>query len=256
MFMKLQPWAVPAVLRSPEGDGGGTGGSGEGGGGGTGDDGDKGGGGGDKNSKMVPLADHKALLDKFHETGNALKTVQAELKALKDAETSRKTKDSEDKGDFKNLYEQTKTEKAELQTKFETFKKDVVNTNRYHTLESALKGAGLKTGSENVIDFADFEKMPIETTSKGRIIVHGVEEMVDHLKKNYPFAFDAKKVSNVNAGGGAGGGRDDGGGTEITAADVLQAESEAKKDPKKMDAYHELYKRFAQQRAQQNQTRA
>jgi len=250
MNKKSMPWAVPVVLRSPEGDGSGAGGSGENGGGGTGGGGDKGGEGGDKSAKSVPLDTHKAVLDKFHETANTLKATNAELEKLKGELASLKTKGSEDKGDFKQLYEQTKQEKAELQTRLDTFKKDVVNTQRFAALEAGLKAAGLKQGNENVIDFADLEKLPIETTSKGRILVHGVEEAVTDLKSKYSFAFEPKKMSNVNGGGGAGSGSSGGDG-EVSVEDVLAAENASRAKPGDRalrDAYYSLHKKYVDQK--------
>lgn len=249
MLMKSMPWAVPAVLRSPEGAEGSAGGSNDGGTGGAGGGG-QGDGGGDKSSKSVPLDTHKALLDKFHETANSLKATNVELEKLKGELANVRTKGDEDKGDFKKLYEQTKQEKAELQTRFEGFKKDVINTQRYNALTSALKSAGLKDGSESVIDFADFEKMPIETTSKGRILVHGVEETVADLKQKYAFAFEGKKPQIVNSGGGAGGGN--GGSGEVSISEVLAAEDAWRQNPKdaeKRDAYYGLHKRYSEQKA-------
>lgn len=255
MFKKSMPWAVPMVLRSPDGAGGGAGGSGDGGGGGTGDGGDKGGDGGDKSAKSVPLDTHKALLDKYHESANSLKATNAELEKLRSEMANLKTKGDEDKGDFKKLYEQTKQEKSDLQTRFDSFKKDVINTQRYSAMESALKVAGLKQGSESVIDFMDFEKLPIETTSKGRILVHGVEEAVTDLKQKYSFAFDVKKTTTVNGGGGAGVGGGGGSG-EVSIADVMAAEDAWRAKPGDRElrqTYESLHRKYAEQKvAKQN----
>lgn len=251
MLMKSMPWAVPMVLRSPEGEGGSAGGSGEGGEGSAGAAGDKGGGAGDKSGTQVPLAKHKEILDKLHAQNEEFTKVKNELQALKDAEKTRNDKSAADKGDFKSLYESALNEKKDLQGRFDQFKKDVINTSRYEALEKKLKSEGLKEGGGSVIDFADFEKMPFETTSKGRIIVHGVDEMAATLKKNYPYLFGSKPTSNINTGGGAGGGGDEGGGDEtVTAAQVLEAEDAAKKDPKLKPAYEAKYRKYLEQQKQ------
>lgn len=246
--MKCMLWAVPMVLMSPEGEGGGAGGSSEGANGGAGGDGDKGGGEGDKTLKTIPLETHKALLDKFHAQNEELKALNASVQKIKDEEKARSTKTNEDKGDFKSLYESTKQELTDFKQKHDQFKLDVINTSRYAALESALKTAGLKQGGETVIDFADMEKMPFETTSRGRILVHGAEEMADALKKQYPYLF-GKPVDKINTGGGAGAGGG-GGDDKVTALAVLEAEDAARKDPKKKGDYEAVYRRYVEQQKQ------
>lgn len=241
-MMLRQAWEVPMLKRAPEGDAGGTGGGGEGG-----DPGGGGSGGGtpdDKSKQQVPLATHKEVLDKFHAANGQLKTLAAEVETLKQAAKTRDTKTGEDKGDFKPLYETLKTEHETLKGTHEKFKQSVFNTARLTALEAELKKQGLKAGNESVVDFADLEKMPHETTSRGRILVHGVEEMAADLKKRYDFAFGKPANPKINSGGGNDGG---GKGDDETDYSTLTAEYMVQLETKDNKKYRELYPHFVRE---------
>lgn len=243
MLIKGLFGAVPQRLLYPEGDAGGAGGGGEGGGA-AGSDGGSGGEGGDK---AVDLKTHKAVLDKYHNTNNELKKLQGDFEKLKNEMKSKNDQSSADKGDFKSLYETLKTEKEQLQSKFNEYRNAAINTRRAEALEAELKKQGLKPGNESVIDFADFEQMPHELTSRGRILVHGVEETAQKLKEKYSFAFGTKETPRINNGGTGGGGTGDSGakdGSEFTD-DQLTPQFMIEMEKKDKAMYRTLHPRFA-----------
>jgi hypothetical protein len=237
MHRMLNLWAVPMVLMSPEGDGGGTGGTG----GSTG----SAGGDGDPATKVVPLDVHKRTLDEVHATKGQLKTVADQLAAVQNELNSIKTKGAESSGDFKSLYDQKSQELEQLKTTHGDFKKSVFNNERLRSLEAELKSRGLKSGNESLVDFADLEKMPNEITSRGRILVHGVKEVANELEQKYSFAFEKPKPPNVNGGGGNNG-TGENTGEELTATMMVELET---KDPKR---YRELYPKYLEQWKQRN----
>ncbi len=251
MLVKM-PWAVPMVLRSPEGDAGGAGGGGSGG---AGDDQSGNSGSQDDKSKVVPLSTHKETLEKFHSTNTKLKEtetklsqLQQEFEKIKNDKANANRENLENSGNFKELYTQVKSENETLKNQNAEFKKSVFNNERIRTLESELKAIGLKPGNESVIDFAELEKMPVEATSRGRILVHGAKEIAADLQKKYGFAFGKPTPPKINGGGG---GDDEAVHSEIsddtlTAAYMVEMET---KDPKK---YKELYPRFVKLWKQRN----
>lgn len=218
----FNPGAVPMWL-SPEGDGG-AGGGGEG---------DKG---GDQAPKTVPLTEHKKALDDMHVAKTQVKELSDKLNTMQTELASIKTKKSEENGDFKALYEQTRSEKEALSKTHTDFKASVYNNERIRALETELKKRGLKEGAETVLDFADLEKLPYELTSRGRILVHGVEEQAAELEKKYDYAFSKQKAPPVNSGGGAAGDAVED--SQLTAAYMTELEV---KDNKK---YREILPRY------------
>ncbi len=193
--------------------------------------------GGDQNQpKTVPLADHKKMLDEMHVAKNQAKLFQSEIENLKTQLQSIKTKGAESSGDYKSLYEQATAAKTEIESKFNDFRSNVYNDKRIEAVESVLKQRGLKESAKSVLDFIDLDKLPVELTSRGRILVHGVEEQATELQKKYEFAFAKGDAPNINNGGGASGaGVED---SSLTAQYMTDLE---KSDPKK---YRELMPRY------------
>lgn len=216
-----------AVMMSPEGDGG-AGAGGEGGGA-TG---------GDPNAKTVPLDQYKKALDEMHSAKETLKNTSTQLETLKSEIETIKTSKAKESGDFKSLYEKTLQDKADLEKRHNDFRSAVIQDKRLGILESELRKRGLKQGSESIMDLADLEKMPFETTNKGRFLIHGADQVAADLETKYSAAFDKGKSPVINTGGGNGGG---GAGAELTADYMVELEA---KDPKK---YRELMPKYLEQ---------
>jgi hypothetical protein len=246
MLIKGLFGAVPHRLLKPDDDG--AGGAGGGGSGGTGGDNGEGGNGGGDNTGTVDLKTHKAILDKYHAQNADTKKKEAEIERLRNELKSKSNQDSTDKGDFKSLYERTKADNETLQAKFTEYRDAAVNTRRGEALEAELKKLGLKAGNESVIDFADFEEMPHELTSRGRILVHGVEEAARKLKEKYSFAFETKTTPRINSGGAGGGsgnnGAGAGDGTEFTD-DQLTTDFMLEMEKKDRAMYRKLMPRYS-----------
>jgi len=236
--MLIKTWAVPMFLQDQANPDGGAGGAG-GGAGGDPKTGEGKAGGDDPSQKMIPLSQHKELLDKFHEGNTKLKQLSDELEAIKLKQKSDFEKGAADKGDFKGLYEATKAEAEQLKEQYGKFKQTVFQNEKMRAVEAELRKLGMKQGAEAVMDLADYDMLQPEVTNKGRILIHGADKVAETLKQKYGFAFEGKKVENVNGGGGRDiGGSDPG---ELTAEYMIDLEV---KDPKK---YKELYPRFVQQ---------
>lgn len=231
MLRRLIPGGA-RELRCPEGDSAGGAGSGAAGGAPNGD--------GDQNQsqKTVSIEDHQRALQDLHKFKEDSRKSKDALAALQNEVATLRTKGAEEKGDFKSLYEQKNQELIAERQKAQEFKTSVLATQKIQTLEGTLKKLGLKPGSESVMDFADLEKMPHELTSKGRILVHGADELAADLKKNYPFAFSAPPPPDFNGGGG--GDNTLAGDSELTAEYMVELET---KDPAK---YKQLFPRYVE----------
>lgn len=231
MFRSLLFWAVPMLLMAPNGDGGGAGGGGGDGGGAPNPD----------PGKTVPLADHKKALDEMHSTKETLKQTNAKLETLEATLKKIETDKAASAGDYKSLYEGVVKDKADVEKKFNDFKGAVVQDKRLGVLEGELRKLGLKDGSEGIMDLADINKLPFETTNKGRFLINGADQLAKELETKYPAAFDKGKPAKINTGGGNNGTEPDVTG-DLTADYMVELET---KDPKK---YRELFPKYLEQR--------
>jgi hypothetical protein len=181
-------------------NGGGAGGGGDSGGG------DGGAGGGDQGGdggKAVKWSDHKRALDDLARFKSQAKDAREKAeKAARDLEEL-KTKLHTEGNDYKSLYETAKSKLEAAETERVQLKQGVVYGERYRAVFPALKEAGLRADAVKLLDMQSLEELEIEATSNGRFIVNGVKDFVEEFKKQYPYAFETKRV-RVN-GGGAGG---------------------------------------------------
>lgn len=223
-----------------------SGGAGQDGGGAAADQNKDANAGGDSGKKdPVSWDDHqRALRDvhKFKDKAKALEGDYANLKAEVEALKAGKLKES---NDFKTLYE-AEAEKSKAQNvENQRLKLTVKNNERYRALMPALKEAGMLDSAHNILERLnqdEWDKLDVEVTSHGRMLVNGVADFVKDFKEHYPYVFKQRGMPNVN---GAGGQAKPGESTDWTPAkiDALERECRRKGDMAPYRAAVEAYRK-------------
>lgn len=169
-----------------------------------------------------------------------LQKIRQENEALKNEKATAEQKRLAETNDFKSLYEQEKTARTELKTKYEKLKGNVEYNEKFKAVQTALVTAGVKAEALKILEKETLSEVIVEKTSEGRMLVQGVDLYVDKFKKDYAFAFDTKKVDKINGGGGSGGTESSG---DMTAAKLFEIEkSKGTKSPEYLSALEQYRK--------------
>jgi len=186
--------------------------------------------------KTVSWEDHQRVLTDMHK----FKTELADAKKQIDDKANEALQKN---GDYQKLYDQEKAKVADLTKQL----KDVIafnaNTHRLNEVKAAAATAGLRKEAVKDLELLDLSALPVELTSRNRYIVEGVGSFVDGLKVDKPHWFQNLNAPAVNTGGGApppptG---------KITAADVAQAEIDARKGKITKAEYHAKHEAYVKQ---------
>lgn len=221
-----------------EGNKGGTGGGG--GSGGTDGDkgGDKGGGkdGGESHEDRVARADHdRALADMKKHKARADKLEQ-------ERKTEKETKLKE-QNQWQQVAEQKEREALEAKERADRIENSYLGDKKFNAVRSKCEALGIRPEAVSDLEALDLEDIQIETTSTGKINVLGADKFANALKARKPHWFSDKAAPKVNTNGQ----RVIEGSGELSAADLLKAEAEGKKNGN-MQPYYELHKKYQQQR--------
>lgn len=204
------------------------------------------GGTGDQDKETVSKADHQRALDDMMKFKKDLQTERETNSNLKTRLEALETEKKSSAGDFKSLYEQTKSQLEEKSQSYDKLKGNLVLTQKYSEVQKEVSKLGLKTEFIPMLEKENLDSLQFETTSQGRFIVHGADVFAQDFKKRFPSAFDTAKAPNINSGGGAGGGGNTDDNAEITPSMLFQCE-QACKTKGDMAPYHAmLTKRLAQ----------
>lgn len=171
--------------------------------------------------------DHERAIQDMHKYKKNWKDSQSEITNLKSRLGELEKSRLEEKEDFKSLYEQERENHQQTRDKEQKLKQSLLYTERYRAIYPKLVELGLRNDAVKILERENLDDLEVETTSEGRFLVHGVETFAERFKRDYPFAFEARKAPNINSGGGATGDMTD---EELTPAKLFQLE---KKDPEK-----------------------
>lgn len=131
-------------------------------------------------------------------------------------------------------------------SKYEKANEGFVYSEKYRAVFGELKKLGLRDDAEDILEYEDLADIEVETTSKGRVEVHGAKDWASSFFNKRKYLFDPKKTVKVNSADG----RNTGGSSDsekITPSMVVEAEKLAKKTgkpehkadyQKKLDLYH------------------
>lgn len=151
---------------------------------------------------------------------NELKAKDAELEAMKMA----KLKEAKNWQEIARIKEE---EAAASRQETNSLKQAVVNQHKSISLRAAASKAGINPSSLDDLDLLDFDEVNVETTSQGKILIHGADAAILRLKTLRPHWF-LKSPSAVNpqspeVRSSASGGMD--------ISTILNFEKEYKKNP-------------------------
>lgn len=208
------------------GDKGGAGGAGEG---------DKG---GEKDKvEMVSKAEFDRVMADLHKHKKTAQT----LKEEREAEKLQKQKEQ---NQWKEIAEAKEREAAEAKAEAQRIQNSFLGEKKFNAVRDAASKLGLRPEAMGDLEMLDLESVQLETTNTGKINILGADKFAESLKRLKPHWFADPKNPSVN---GSGQRVQDGNG-KVTIDDLLAAEVAAKKDPTKVAAYHEMHKKYQQQR--------
>lgn len=113
-------------------------------------------------------------------------------------------------------------------------------------MKAAALQAGLRPEAIDDLEALELDLVDVESTSKGRLNVLGVDEQIKKLQKAKPHWFGGKTAPKLNAGNPrVNGGGDDGDGAGITMEAVRALEKKARTGTvADKQAYHDAMIRF------------
>lgn len=168
-----------------------------------------------------------------------------EKKARQDAEDENKRLKEEKLKASKNFEELAKTRETERdqeKAKREALEKAILEREKVSALRTEALKQGIRSDSISDLDLLDFPEIDIETTSTGKIIVHGAAQAVQGLKAKRPHWFTNAPPS-INPASPETTPTIPG---ELTVSKVLELEAAYKKSPSKENklAYEEAMKKI------------
>jgi hypothetical protein len=233
---------------APEGDNGSAGGAsgGAAGNAGAGNANDKGGAGGNAGSRTINPDDHDRALADLHKYKGKATELEQRLTAIERERENEKTRKLQEQGEFKTLAEQYQKERDDAKKEADTLKSAYVDDKKFDKVRAACEKLGLRSEAIADLEMLDLNGVSVETTSTGKIIVHGADKFAEAVKAKKPHWFTGPKAPNVDTNGtrvldGSAGGT-------VTARDLLNAETEGKKSGD-MSKYRKLFAQYQAQRA-------
>lgn len=190
-------------------------------------------------NRVVKFDDHKRALDDMHKYKKKVQEYEERLGQIE----SQRLKEKED---FKTLAEMREKERDEYREKYESLNDSLISNKKYDAVHSAALKLGLRSEAEGDLGLLNLNEVNVEYTSEGRMLVHGVDEYVQNLKKTKPHWFKDTSVPNFNGGGAT---EKPNGNTVLTPQEFVRLERQYKMKGDKTKLA-ELYNRFQKQRAQ------
>lgn len=184
----------------------------------------------------VPLKDHRrAMAD--------LKSLKEQNQQLRDQAKERERRTLQEKEDYKSLYEQERSEREELEEKYNNFGSAVTNDKKLTAVREHCIQLGMLESALKDLDILDLTAVEIETTSLGNINVIGAKAFAEELKTTRPHWF-GKRGAKVNTDLPL----ENGGGGQVTFKQLEKLAEAARKS----GDYSAYQKAHAKYRAQLN----
>lgn len=187
--------------------------------------------------KFVPLDVHKKTLDELH-TGRAkLQDLEAKMNATEEERLK-------EKDNFKQLWERDKAELDKERGLRKKQEETIVRAQKFSALERDARAMGLRDEASEDLELLDLSSIQLETTDRGRYVVHGTKEYLEELKTKRPHWFKNTKPPTVNSGGGSS--KPDGNGA-VNASDVNAAERAWRSGKSTKEAYEATFQKYVAQ---------
>lgn len=197
-------------------------------------------------TKPIKPSDHKRTIDDMMKYKKGLKDALEQLSSVKSELDKLKEGGLKAQNNYKALYETAQSKLSQVEEERTKLLHSLEYTKKYDEVKTQALKLGIRSEALDDLERLEFEGLEVERTDKGRIVVQGADLFVENLKKSKPHWFESKKPPTFNASGTQGGGAS---GT-VTAQDVLEAETKAKRSGKAEDkkAYNEILSTYLKNR--------
>lgn len=101
---------------------------------------------------------------------------------------------------WQELAEKYKNERDKAHNDYNQFKGSMVEYQKLNAVRQAALKAGIVEASLDDLELMNLDDVEIETTSSGRLMVHGQDDFVEKLKEMRPHWFKANRPPNINNG--------------------------------------------------------
>lgn len=152
-------------------------------------------------NKSIDPRDHDRAVNDMMKYKKELSSVQRELEELREAKRSQEADELKKKGLDKELAEKLQQELNKEREENKKLKTTIFSNQKYQTILGAAKAAGLLQEAESDLEMLDLDDLSTELTTKGRVLVHGVDEYVEKIKKTKPHWFKGNSTVKFNSGG-------------------------------------------------------
>lgn len=194
--------------------------------------------------KTIDPADHKRAIDDMLKYKGQVRDLTSRMEGLVGEIEGLKSKQLEEKEDYKALYEQERSLHEETKAKLLGVSKNVMFAEKHRAVFPALKKAGFRDEAEKMLTPELLNDLELETTSDGRFLVEGVETFVDMMKRDYPFYFRESKPPRINSGVGEVSFSSE----KITPAMINDLEDQVKSGKLPREKYEEAVQKYLDQK--------
>jgi hypothetical protein len=151
--------------------------------------------------KVINQKDHEKALNDMMKYKKELATAKVELEKAKQAQTDIDRKIMREKGLDKELAQRLEKELNEERETNKRLKESFITTHKFSALREAAIKLGIRPEAESDLEMLSLDDLPHELTSSGRVLVNGVDEYVNTVKKTKPHWFTDGVQVKFNPGG-------------------------------------------------------
>lgn len=187
--------------------------------------------------RVISEEDHEKALSDLHK----FKKEAQDLKEKMRAEETRKLTETQQ---FKTLWENEQKASQDLKSNLDKTMSAFIDDKKSSALRDECVKLGLRAEAVADLDMVDLSGLKHETTSLGRVNIHGSKEAAERLKQLKPHWFGPGKGARVNTET-----PEVVPGTTVTIKQVLEAQAKWKKSqsPEDLQEYDKINRAFAGQ---------
>ncbi len=152
------------------------------------------------NPPATPPSDDPVAPDVFRRTQADMFKHKQEAEALRTELSDLKLNSLKNAENWKEVAQVKESEAQAAKARLAQLEKALIDDKKYGAIKTEALAQGLILGAVEDIEKLDFPEALVETTSEGRIMVHGVKEAVLRLKTQKPFYFQ-NHVPSINPSG-------------------------------------------------------
>ncbi len=172
--------------------------------------------------KVVPIESYNGVKADMHRFKAEKQKLEDELKAVKE-------KEMKEKDQWKEFGTTKEKEANDWKQKHDQLHNNLFEGAKLSKVKEEAIKLGLREEAVDDLELMDFKDVVVETTSRGKINVHGAKSAAEKIKQTKPHWFTAPGAPNINNRQPGVNANGDGGATKVTIADMNKAELAAQK---------------------------